>query len=247
MSVSWDYTALAGHYDKRADYSAAAIDRLLAATDASRGSFSADLGAGTGKLAIPLARRHLQVDAVEPNEEMRRRGILNSSGLSIHWHDATAEVTGLAAGKYQLVTFGSSFNVVDAATALSEVARILRPGGWLACMWNHRNLADPLQAEIEAIIRRNIPSYSYGTRRESPAPAIDASKLFGAVQALEEPFVVKMPTADYVEAWRSHATLQRQAGDKFVRVIDEIEKFVGNPSVLDVPYATRIWYAPLRC
>ena len=31
MTVTWDYTELAGHYDKRAEYSARALDRLLAA------------------------------------------------------------------------------------------------------------------------------------------------------------------------------------------------------------------------
>ena len=71
MDVTWDYTELASHYDKRADYSAKALDRLCATIGVGKGAAVADIGAGTGKLAVPLARRGFRVSAVEPNAAMR--------------------------------------------------------------------------------------------------------------------------------------------------------------------------------
>ena len=54
--------------------------------------------------------------------------------------------------------------------------------------------------------------------------------------------------ADCVEAWRSHATLQRQAGDAFAAIVDDIEdmlKATGAAEIV-VPYTTRVWIARLR-
>lgn len=41
--------------------------------------------------------------------------------------------------------------------------------------WNHRDLNDPLQSEIENILRKHILDYGYGTRREEQTGVIDAS------------------------------------------------------------------------
>jgi len=243
MSVTWDYTELADHYDKRADYSSKALGRLCAATGSGPVTRVADIGAGTGKLAGPLARRGLSVSAVEPNAAMRTFGIRNTQGLDVTWTEGTGEHTGLSRGAFDLATFGSSFNVVDQAKALVEVARILKPAGSLACMWNHRDLDDPVQAKIEAIIRNEIPGYAYGKRREDPTPVIDASGLFGPVGMIEERFVAEIPASDYVEAWRSHGTLQRQAGARFAAIVDAIERTLGGTASLSTPYFTRIWHA----
>jgi ubiquinone/menaquinone biosynthesis C-methylase UbiE len=242
-NVSWNYTDLAAHYDKRADYSPKAIGRLLMSTGIASSAAIADIGAGTAKLALPLAHRGYRVFAVEPNAAMRKLGILNSRGANVTWCDGTAEDSGLTAGAFQLVTFGSSFNVVDQARSLVEVDRILKPSGWIACLWNHRDLLDPVQAEIEALIRQQIPQYQYGNRRQDPAPAIAAAGIFGSVSTIEEYFSVDISRIDYVEAWRSHATLHRQAGDGFCAIISKIESIVSKFTTLSIPYFTRIWYA----
>lgn len=244
--LDWDYSQLAAHYDKRADYNPIALDRLVDDIGLRPGSRIADIGAGTAKLAAPLARRKYIVDAVEPNDEMRHLGIANTHGLEVVWHEGTGEATGLPDGSFDLVTFGSSFNVVDQAKSLVEVARILRPRGWMACMWNHRDLDDAIQAAVEATIGAAIANYRYGTRREDPTPVIEATRLFAPVRQIVERFAVDMRVADYVAAWRSHATLRRQAGNQFAAIIDQIQKRLGGTSKLTVPYHTRLWYARLQ-
>jgi SAM-dependent methyltransferase len=246
MQVAWDYTTLAQHYDKRADYAPAALDRLIADTGLKAGATVADLGAGTGKLALPLSRRGFKVRAVEPNDAMRAIGVENARGLDITWREGTGEATGLPAHEADLVTFGSSFNVVDQPKALIETARLLKPRGWLACLWNHRDLDDPTQRAIEAIITSEIAGYDYGKRREDPSPAIAASGLFEPARHVEAGFVVDMPTADVIEAWRSHGTLQRQAGARFDAIVARIAALLAGKAVIPVPYHTRLWFARLR-
>lgn len=245
MKVDWVYTELAAFYDKRADYSAKALDAMLADTGIGRDSRVADIGAGTAKLALPLARRGLVVDAIEPNDEMRRFGIRNTQGERVTWHDGTGENTGLPAKTFKLATFGSSFNVVKPETALKEVSRILEPRGWMACMWNHRDLDEPMQAAVESLIRDEIPDYQYGDRRRDPTSTIAASGLFGPAKFIEDRFVARVPSADYLAAYRSHATLQRQAGARFDTIIARMADLLKNTSVLEVPYFTRIWLVRL--
>jgi len=246
MKVDWDYSERAAFYDKRADYSAQALDMALSKMGLKPPLKLADVGAGTAKLSRPLAERGFSISAVEPNDQMRRYGINNTKKLDIQWSAGTGEKTGLPSSSFAAVFFGSSFNVVDQPSTLRECKRILLPGGWFCCMWNHRDLDDPTQAHIEKIIKRAIPQYEYGKRREDPTEVIRESKLFGPVQHVEARFDVKMARADVVEAWKSHATLARQAGDKMSSIIREIENAISDSDSLLVPYTTRIWFAKLN-
>ena len=243
--VEWDYSERAAYYDKRADYSERALDEVLKKMALARATTVADIGAGTGKLSRPLARRGYRVLSVEPNDAMRSFGIENTRGLQVQWSVGTGERTGLGDKAVAATFFGSSFNVVDQQAALAESARILSPGGWFCCMWNHRNLDDPVQARIEEIIKRAIPKYDYGKRREDPTEAIEKSRRFGAVQRVEDTFAVDMSLEDVIEAWKSHATLARQAGERMSSIIGEIRAALPHGEAVRVPYTTRIWFTRL--
>ncbi len=245
VQVDWDYTELADAYLRRPAYADAAIDALLSQCSVGAGQQVCDIGAGTGTLTIALAQRGLVVTAVEPNAAMAAHGRRRTAEYGVHWIDAVAEATTLPENSCALATFGSSFNVTQRDAALREVARILKPAGWMACLFNHRVLDDPLQQAVQAVISREIPGFSHGSRREDQSPWIAASGLFHPVQAFERPVVHRMPWGDYVEAWRSHCTLKRQAGNRFAAVIEAIDA-VGNQAsdrVIDVPYQTRVWLA----
>lgn len=245
-SVQWDYSALAEHYDKRADYADEAIDTMLEITKPGRARPIADIGAGTGKLTKMLIARGYEVWAVEPNDAMRIRGIKNTADALVRWTIGTGEQTGLPDASCDLVAFGSSFNVTDRPKTLKEVARIARSHGWFACMWNHRDIDDDVQRLCEKIIRDRIPEFDYGSRREDQTGVIRASGLFEEPLLIESQVVHEMSLQDFVGAWRSHATLQRQAGAVFETIVREIEDALSKWSTLHVPYTTRLWCARLK-
>jgi len=249
MKTEWDYTTLADAYLKRPDYANAAIDAMLSIAGAEKGDRFCDVGAGVAHLTLMLAARGLDVVAVEPNDAMRANGTKRTEKFAnVLWHEGTGEATGQATQGFDMVTFGSSFNVCDRQQALKETARILKLHGWFACMWNHRQLDDPIQSRIEAIIKARVSGYGYGTRREDQTAVIDASGLFGPVVHLDSCVMHEQTIEECVEAWRSHATLERQAGAAFHDVVAAIENYLhtlGGPSI-QIPYSTNIWLTRLR-
>ena len=242
MKTEWDYTERAHTYDKRADYNQKAVNKLLQKTGCSPDKPVVDISAGTGKLSKMLLNFGFTVRAVEPNDNMRKYGIENTKNKSISWSEGTGENTGLNDSSVYAAFFGSSFNVVNQQMALKEVSRILVPGGWFGCMWNHRDVEDPLQKEIENIITSFLPNYDYGLRRQNPSSEISDSGMFSEVFHIEERFNVSMKTPDIVDAWKSHDTLFRQSDGKFSDIIKEISNILTAEEYL-VPYFTRIWFS----
>lgn len=246
MKVEWDYTDLADAYLKRPEYAQKAIDQMVAQAGLKEQAVVCDIGAGAAHLTIMLAWKGYTIYAVEPNDAMRSNGIKRTAEFEkVSWYDGVGEATGMPEKYFDLVTFGSSFNVCDRMQALAESARILKDNGWFACMWNHRDLNDPLQERIEAIIKAHIPEYSYGTRREDQTAIIDQSGLFKQVVKIEGNVIFDLPVQDFIDGWKSHGTLQRQSKALFEKVVQEIGKAVYQVATetVKVPYTTKIWMA----
>ncbi len=246
MKTEWDYTNLADAYLRRPEYAPVAIAKLFAEAGVKPGDAVCDIGAGAAHLTLELAKFGLNVWAVEPNDAMRANGIKRTKDYpAVQWFEGVGEDTGMESDKYDLVTFGSSFNVCDRQQALEETCRILKANGWFACMWNHRNLEDPIQQSIEEVIKRNIPGYTYGTRREDQTEIINQSGLFGPVKCLSGQVEHHLNAEDFIEGWKSHGTVYRQSPEVFEKIIAEIRQVIEqlHQETIMVPYTTRIWMA----
>lgn len=246
MKTEWDYTVLADAYLERPEYAPKAIQKLIEIAQIKNGDKICDIGAGVAHLTIPLAKAGFIVDAVEPNNAMRKNGIERTKSMqNVVWSEGTGENTGRPTGEYDFVSFGSSFNVCNRQLALKETYRLLKPQKHFTCMWNHRDLTNPIQAKIENIIKLYAPEYGYGTRREDQVPVIAESGLFVDIQYIEASIIYTQSIENVVEAWRSHGTMHRQVGDNFTKVIEDIEEYLKslNTPTIEIPYATRAWIA----
>ncbi|MCU1475461.1 MAG: methyltransferase protein [Subtercola sp.] len=96
-----------------------------------------DVGAGTGKFTASLVSRGLDVTAVEPDSVMRET--LAGKFPSVVAVGGRAESLPLADASADLVTFAQAWHWVDVAVASAEVARVLKPTGVLALVWNMRD------------------------------------------------------------------------------------------------------------
>lgn len=171
----WDYTKHAKFYSYRPNYAPKTIDMLISLVGKNDIKV-ADIGAGTGNLSIMLLERGCKVVSVEPNDAMREIGIERTKGEKIEWVRATGLNSTLQNSEFDWVTFGSSFNVMDRNEALKETHRLLKSEGYFSCMWNHRDLNDPIQKIAEDTIIEFVPNYTRGTRREDQRPIIESRK-----------------------------------------------------------------------
>jgi SAM-dependent methyltransferase len=133
-----------------------------------------DVGAGTGKLTRALVGLGHRVTAVEPLEEMRAR--LEVAVPGAHALAGSAEAIPLPDASADVVTSAQAFHWFDHSQALSEIARVLRPGGRLALVWNSRDDRDPWMARLSAIIGNETVSET------DVVPVLAESGLFGPVE-----------------------------------------------------------------
>jgi SAM-dependent methyltransferase len=114
----------------RPSYPDEVLDFLPVADDAT----VLDLGAGTGKLTRVLVRRYARVIAVEPLDGMR--AILERVVPEIEALPGSAEEIPLDDASVDAVFAAQAFHWFDHDRAVPEIARVLRPGGVLALVWN---------------------------------------------------------------------------------------------------------------
>jgi len=143
------FGAAADEYERaRPEYPAAVVDWIVP-----KGARTAvDVGAGTGKLTRALGERGLEVTAVEPSEGMRAR--LEAELPAVRALDGSGERLPLPDSSVDLVTYAQAWHWVEVGAALAEAARVLRPGGRLACVWNLRDDESGWMRELSLLIDR---------------------------------------------------------------------------------------------
>ncbi len=98
-----------------------------------------DLGAGTGKLTEALLTRPgARVTAVDPDPGMLTE--LRARFPEVDAREGSAELIPLPDASVDAVLVGQAWHWYDPGRALQEIARVLRPGGVLAAVWNQDDI-----------------------------------------------------------------------------------------------------------
>lgn len=143
------FGAVADAYDRaRPGYPDEAVEWLVG----SRNLSVVELGAGTGKLTRRLVEAGHDVLAVDPSVEML--GHLKRNVPQARTAVAAAEAIPAADRTVDVVICAQSFHWFDHDRALPEIARVLRPGGRLAVVWNRPDYSIPWVRKLGAIIGR---------------------------------------------------------------------------------------------
>jgi SAM-dependent methyltransferase len=110
----------------------------------------ADVGAGTGILTRVIASLGHDPVAVEPDQLMRDRLRTTTSGVG--FVDGSAESMPFADGAVDAALAGQAYHWFDREPAHRELARVVRPGGVFAAVWNERDITVPWLAEYSRLI-----------------------------------------------------------------------------------------------
>ena len=156
----------------RPGYPPGVLDLLRQRCGLTEESRLADVGSGTGALARLFLENDNRAFGVEPNQEMRGAGErLLRRYVRFTSVAARAEDTTLPEGSVDLVTAGQAFHWFDPGPTRRGFARILKPGVYVALIWNtRRKEGKPFLAGYEELLRTHGTHYRevYHGRRASP-------------------------------------------------------------------------------
>jgi len=146
---------------------------------------------------------------IEPNDAMRTQAESApppAGGVAPRFQPGRGEATCLPDGAAAVVLSAQAFHWFDAPAALREFRRILRPGGWVALMWNERDELDPFTAAVGDVMR-TLPDTAAveGPRARANQPLLDSPlfqeaqvRHFGSEQVMdEEGLLGRMLSASY--------------------------------------------------
>ena len=161
-------TRVENYIKYRPGYPAGVIDLLRDECGLDENSVVADIGSGTGILSSSLLKLGSHVFGVEPNKEMREAGErLLAEYPNFTSVAASAEDTTLQDNSIDIITASQAFHWFDRAKAKEEFLRILKPGGWVALIWNDRQTTTtPFQIEYERMLQTYATDYKVVNHKE---------------------------------------------------------------------------------
>ena len=197
-----------------------------------------DLGAGTGKLTRSLVALGHRVTAIEPLPEMLE--LLPAAAPGAFAILGNAEIIPLPDASADVVTAAQAFHWFDHAVALPEIARVLRPGGRLALVWNTRDDREPWVAKLSATIG------SESIDRGDAEGPIEASGLFGPVEKTTFPWVQRLDRATLRDLVLSRSYCAAKPPAERDAILVEVERLFdehASGGVIELPYVTECYRA----
>lgn len=246
MNPTGRFTDRAGDYAKfRPSYPAAAVDAILFGLREPERLTIADIGAGTGIFSRLLAERGTGVIAIEPNQAMREAA---ETHPRIQWRDGTAEATGLPQASVEVVTCAQAFHWVRQEEAVEEFARVLKPRGRLALLWNDRDRSDALMTEYRDAIRAAGGEHP-AELREFDAAVVPAGGRFHPMRLTELPHTQVLDEDGLVGRVMSasYAPKEGAKADQLRARLREIHRrYRDAHGLITLRYITRVWLSERR-
>lgn len=202
-----------------------------------------DLAAGTGKLTRRLVELRAEVVAVEPVDGMRAQ--LQAVLPEVETLDGTSEAIPVPDASVDVVTVAQAFHWFDADLALAEIARVLRPGGRVAILWNERDERTPWVAEMSRIIRwheRTVSRYQHVAWAAVVARAGRFTPLEEHTVPWEQPMTRDL-LADRVRSISYIATMPAAERERLAAAVVDLVRRLPEPFPL--PYTCRVQWAEL--
>jgi SAM-dependent methyltransferase len=226
----------------RPEYPPEAVAWLVDRLELRPGRVVVDVAAGTGKLTRLLVPADARVVAVEPLAEMRAQ--LEEAVPGLEALEGTAEALPLEDDFADAITVAAAFHWFRHDEALAEFARVLRPGGRLAIVYNLRDTESELQQELSRMLDFHGGTRMAWMRGIDTGAILEESGLFGPPEYAEfrheqrfdvDGLVERVSSISYV------ALLEGREREQFVAEVRELGERQRSPFAF--PYVTKIWAA----
>jgi SAM-dependent methyltransferase len=193
----------------RADYAPEAFSELAARFGLDGSQRVLDLGAGTGKVALPLAPLVGEIVAVDPSTPMlaelvRLAAADGTTAIRTVVGDSR-DLPALGLGSFDVVTMGSSFHWMDRPAVLAVLDGMVRPDGGIALLSNRREPQDwhrrtrEVRERFGGTLRGGSDGGFNVSARSESHEAILRSSPFSAVVLAEFPWTAERTVEEAVE------------------------------------------------
>ncbi|MEZ4503818.1 MAG: class I SAM-dependent methyltransferase [Dehalococcoidia bacterium] len=224
------------YHDARPDYPEAIFDDIVAFAGLEAGSHVLEVGAGTGKATLPLARRGLRITTLEPGPALAsvlRRNLVGFAGVEVV--ESTLEAADLAAGSFDLVVAATSWHWVKQPRGYEQVARTLRAGGTLA-IFGALHVSTPEDRDFFGNVQpqylEHAPSLWRAEDKLIPLEAmpdlvgeIEAAGLFEHVETRRHGWLERFDSASYpalLRTFSEHIALSDEQREALLSSIAEV-------------------------
>lgn len=244
-SAAAGYAVAAGTYaEGRPGYPPETAPWLRDVVGLDRARTVLDLGAGTGAFIPWLAGTGAKVLALEPVAAMRQR--LQQAYRDVEIVDGLASAIQLPDESLDAVVCAQSFHWLATADALTEILRVLRPGGVLGLIWNGRDETVPWVAALSAItdeFEGDAPRYKTGCwRRLFPFEGLSAlaerHARYAHVGSPEQVIVARTMSVSFVAALPA---AERQDVERRVRALVSATPELAGQARVAFPYETSMF------
>lgn len=200
-----------------------------------------DVGSGTGKLAATLVSQGLEVIAVDPSDDMLAQ--LSRRVPTAQIRVGRGEATGLPDGTADLATFAQSWHWVEPTEGVTELLRILKPGGRAGWVWNFMDTSVSWVSELGGIWHTVASDEVVHATRHRP----ELQPPFGPVESTTIAWECPMSLTDLADlvTTRSYYLSATPSEQKLIK--DEVDRFLAAtfPGRIEValPYLTHCFRA----
>jgi ubiquinone/menaquinone biosynthesis C-methylase UbiE len=210
-----------------------------------------DLASGTGILTRALRRHfpHALIVGAEPGQDMlMEAGVRTPADHGVHWLGCRAEHLPFADASLDLVTAGQAAHWFDRPVFYDECARVLRPGGALAILYNNRIKSSPVAEAHETTVEAISPGYWRGYRDFDTAAELTAHGATRDVERSADRWSWDRTLDQFVGYVRSTshykvAVRETPEAEVVATLYAALEPHVAADGLLHVPYETVVTLA----
>jgi SAM-dependent methyltransferase len=204
-----------------------------------------DVGAGTGKLTRLLAQRYRRVIAVEPLDGMR--AILERVVPAAESRAGSAEAIPLSGASVDGVFAGQAFHWFANDRAIAEIARVLRPGGILALVWNRPDdeRRSPLPEQYRAYLEELHTASMADVESAPPWQEVIGRGPFGEVHEGSVPHDHVLDRAGVLDNARSVSWIASRPGEEREALLQRLDELLTD-GPFAIPNRANIMWAVRR-
>jgi SAM-dependent methyltransferase len=228
------FDGVAALYDiYRPNYPEELLEILILMTGLQPDSKILEIGSGTGKATLMLAKRNFSVHCIEPGHNLVAVAKRNLKDFpQVTFEAISFEEWNLHPKRYDLVISAQAFHWIPREIGFSKAAQALKNHGHLALFWNmYPDPESPIFLELKNVYQACAPELSDGPNSfeaviEQRESDFQESGLFYNVKTYRFPWSVKYEVQEYLGLLNTYSDHLRLPEEKRKNLYEEVANVI---------------------